>query len=388
MQHRELTADQLALQQELRAYFAAMLTPEVRRDLGGEGDNPALWRALVKQMGTRRLARAGMAQGVRRRRGRSVRAADPVHRGAARGRALPLRHRQHGRPDADGASARRSRRTRYLPGILAGEEVWAIGYTEPAAGTDLASLRTRAVRDGDEWVIDGNKVYTSGAGHSDYIWLAVRTDPDAPKHKGISILAVPTAAEGFSWAPLHTVGGNTTSTTFYDGVRVPLDSVIGEVNAGWRLLTSQLNHERVGLAAFSGRTEALWELVRDWCVAEGMLDEEWVRLDLARTYAQVEAMRLLNWQLTGAVAADSVSVADASAAKVFGTETHVLVCRTLFGLLGAAGARRQGSPGAVLDGRVETLTRGAIVNTFGGGVNEVLRDLICTTGLGMPRGAR
>jgi alkylation response protein AidB-like acyl-CoA dehydrogenase len=387
MQHRELTADQLALQQELRAYFAAMLTPDVRRDLGGEGDNPALWRSLVKQMGSDGWLGLGW----------------PKEYGG--GGAGPFEQlilftevQRAGAPfpfvtvNTVGptlmAFGTPEQKDRYLPGILAGEEVWAIGYTEPAAGTDLASLRTRAVQHGDEWVIDGNKVYTSGAGHSDYIWLAVRTDPDAPKHKGISILAVPTAAEGFSWAPLHTVGGNTTSTTFYDGVRVPLDSVVGEVNAGWRLLTSQLNHERVGLAAFSGRTEALWEAVHEWCSAEGLLEEEWVRMDLARTYAQVEAMKLLNWELTGAVEAGNVSVADASAAKVFGTETHVLVCRTLFGLLGQAGARRQGSAGAVLDGRVEVLTRGAIVNTFGGGVNEVLRDLICTTGLGMPRGAR
>ena len=387
MQHMELTAAQQELQSELRAYFAALLTPDVKRALGGEGDNPELWRQLVRQLGRDGWLGLGW----------------PTEYGG--GGAGPFEQlilftevQRAGAPFpfvtvntvgptlmAYGTPAQKER---YLPGILRGEQVWAIGYTEPGAGTDLASLRTRAVRDGEDWVVDGNKVYTSGAGHSDFIWLAVRTNPEAPKHQGISILAVPTDVPGFSWTPLHTVGGNTTSTTFYDGVRVPLDSVIGEVDAGWRLLTSQLNHERVGLAAFSGRTEALWELVRDWCVETGIADDPLVRADLARTYAQVEAMRLLNWQLTGAVANDAVSVADASAAKVFGTETHAAVCRTLFGLLGAAGARRQGSSGAVLDGRVEVLTRGAIVNTFGGGVNEVLRDLICTTGLGMPRGAR
>jgi alkylation response protein AidB-like acyl-CoA dehydrogenase len=277
---------------------------------------------------------------------------------------------------------------RYLPGILAGEDVWAIGYTEPGSGTDLASLKTRAVRDGDEWVIDGNKVYTSGAGHSDYVWLAVRTDPDVPKHKGISILCVPTSSPGFSWTPLHTVGGNTTTTTYYDGVRVPLDNVVGEVNGGWRLLTSQLNHERVGLAAMSGRTEGLWDAVFDWATESGLAEEPWAQADLARTYAQVQAMKLVNWDLAGAVAREDVNVANASAAKVFGTETHAAVCRTLFDLLGSAGVRRLGSPGAPLDGRVDVLTRGAIVNTFGGGVNEVLRDLICTSELGMPRGSR
>ena len=385
MSHRELTQAQQQLQERLRAYFAELLTPEVRRDLGGEGDNPVLWRELVRRMGSDGWLGLGW----------------PVEYGG--GGAGPFEQlilftevQRAGAPfpfvtvNTVGptlmAYGTQEQKDRYLPGILRGEQVWAIGYTEPGSGTDLASLRTRAVRDGDEWVVDGNKVYTSGAGHSDFIWLAVRTNPEAPKHQGISILICPTSAPGFSWTPLHTVGGNTTSTTFYDGVRVPLDHVVGEVDQGWRLLTSQLNHERVGLAAFSGRTEALWDLVRDWCVEQGIAGQPWVQADLARTYAQVEAMRLLNWQLTGSVATDSVSVADASAAKVFGTETHAAVCRTLFGLLGSAGARR-GSAG-VLDGRVETLTRGAIVNTFGGGVNEVLRDLICTTALGMPRGSR
>jgi 3-oxocholest-4-en-26-oyl-CoA dehydrogenase alpha subunit len=385
--HMALTDEQQALRDELRAYFAAMLTPDVRRELGGEGDNPRLWRDLVRQMGQDGWLGLGW----------------PTEYGG--GGAGPLEQlilftevQRAGAPfpfvtvNTVGPTLMTfgtdEQKARYLPPILRGEMVFAIGYTEPGAGTDLASLRTRAVRDGDHWVIDGNKVYTSGAGHSDAIWLAARTDPEAPKHKGISILVVPTDAAGFSWTPLPTVGGNTTSTTYYDGVRVPMGNLVGELHGGWRLLTAQLNHERVGLAAYSGRTEALWEAVRDWCLAEGVADRPEVRQDLARTYAQVEAMRLLNWQLAGAVADDDVTVADASAVKVFGTETHAAVCRTLFGLLGAAGARRQGSPGAPLDGRVDVLTRGAIVNTFGGGVNEVLRDLICTTGLGMPRGTR
>ena len=387
MMHLELTGEQLLLRAELRDYLAKLLTPQVRSALGGEGDNPELWRSVVRQLGADGWLGLGW----------------PTQYGG--GGAGPFEQlilfteiQRAGAPfpfvtvNTVGptlmAFGTQQQKDRYLPGILSGEDVWAIGYTEPAAGTDLAALRTRAVRDGDEWVVDGNKVYTSGAGHSDYIWLAVRTDPEAPKHKGISILIVPTSAPGFSWTPLHTVGGNTTTTTYYDGVRVPLHNVVGEVDAGWRLLTSQLNHERVGLAAYSGRTEALWDVVHQWCVAEGTAEQPWVRADLARTWAQVEAMRLLNWDLTGAVADRTVSVADASAAKVFGTETHAAVCRTLLGLLGTAGARRQGGSTALLDGRAEILARGAIVNTFGGGVNEVLRDLICTTGLNMPRGQR
>ncbi|HUR50906.1 MAG TPA: acyl-CoA dehydrogenase family protein [Mycobacteriales bacterium] len=383
----ELSPAQRDLQQELRTYFERLLTPDVRRELGGEGDNPELFRALVRQLGTDGWLGLGW----------------PTEYGG--GGATPYEQlilftevQRAGAPfpfvtvNTVGptimAFGSPEQKARYLPPILAGEDVWAIGYTEPGSGTDLASLTTRAVQDGDEWVVDGNKVYTSGAGHSDYVWLAVRTDPDVPKHKGISILCVPTSSPGFSWTPLHTVGGNTTSTTYYDGVRVPLDNVVGEVNGGWRLLTSQLNHERVGLAAMSGRTEGLWDAVFDWARASGVAESPWAQLDLARTYAQVQAMKLVNWDLAGAVAREDVNVANASAAKVFGTETHAAVCRTLFDLLGAEGARRLGSAGAPLEGRVDVLTRGAIVNTFGGGVNEVLRDLICTSELGMPRGSR
>jgi alkylation response protein AidB-like acyl-CoA dehydrogenase len=385
MEHMALTDDQHALQQELRDYFARMLTPEVRRELGGEGDNPELFRELVRQLGRDGWLGLGWPKEYG---GGGASAYEQlilfteVQRAGA---PFPFVTVNTVGPTIM-AFGTQEQKDRYLPGILSGDDVWAIGYTEPQAGTDLASLRTRAVLDGDEWVIDGNKVYTSGAGHSDYVWLACRTNPDVPKHQGISIIVCPTAAAGFTWTPLHTVGGNTTSTTYYDSVRVPRDSVIGEVDKGWRLLTSQLNHERVGLAAMSGRTEALWETVRDWCVSTGIASEPWVQADLARTYAQVEAMRLLNWKLTGAVDSGQVEVAGASAAKVFGTETHAAVCRTLFDLLGSAGARR-GAAG-IAEGRVETLTRGAVVNTFGGGVNEVLRDLIAVAGLGMPRGNR
>jgi alkylation response protein AidB-like acyl-CoA dehydrogenase len=277
---------------------------------------------------------------------------------------------------------------RFLEPILSAEEIWCQGFSEPESGSDLASLKTKAVKENGGYRITGQKVWTTFAHEAKWCILVARTDPDVPKHKGISILCVPTSSPGFSWTPLHTVGGNTTTTTYYDGVRVPLDNVVGEVNGGWRLLTSQLNHERVGLAAMSGRTEGLWDAVFDWATESGLAQEAWAQADLARTYAQVQAMKLVNWDLAGAVAREDVNVANASAAKVFGTETHAAVCRTLFDLLGSAGARRLGSPGAPLDGRVDVLTRGAIVNTFGGGVNEVLRDLICTSELGMPRGSR
>jgi alkylation response protein AidB-like acyl-CoA dehydrogenase len=277
---------------------------------------------------------------------------------------------------------------RYLPGILAGDVVFAIGYTESGAGTDLASLTTRAVRDGEEFVVDGSKVFTSGANTADYVWLACRTDPDAPKHKGISIVIVPTDDPGFSWSPIETVGGLQVTATYYSGLRVPASNIVGQVNCGWSLLTTQLNHERIGLAALGGRMIALWEQVREWARDNGTIELSWVQTDLARTYAKLEAMRLMNWKMASAVAGGTLTGADAGAAKAYGTETHIDVQRTLTGILGAGGRIRPESPGAVLAGQVEQLSRQGIVNTFGGGVNEVLRDMVATQGLGLPRPRR
>jgi hypothetical protein len=276
----------------------------------------------------------------------------------------------------------------FLPGILAGEINFAIGYTEPEAGTDLASLRTRAVRDGDEWVIDGNKVFTSGADHADFIWLATRTDPDAPKHKGISVFLVPTSAPGFSCTPIVTVGGNVTTASYYDGVRVPHTALVGELNEGWRLITGQLNHERVGLAAVGALADRLWQETADWVADRGLVEVGWVQEDLARTYALLEAQKLLNWRMTSAVAEDTLGPGDSSAVKVFGTESTVEILRRLLGIVGTAGYLRPGEPGAVLSGELERAGRSAQINTFGGGVNEVQREILATARLGMKRAAR
>ena len=246
----------------------------------------------------------------------------------------------------------------------------AIGYTEPGAGTDLASLRTRAVQDGDEWVIDGNKIFTSGADQADYVWLAARTDPDAPKHKGISIFMVPTSAPGFSCTPIVTVGGVATTATYFDNVRVPASALVGERNEGWRMITNQLNHERVGLAAVSALAQRLWAEVAGWAAGPRRSDVGWVREDLARSHALLEAQKLLNWRMAAAVADDTLGPADSSSVKVFGTESTIEVYRLLLGIVGSAGTLSPGSPGAVLHGELEAGGRAAQINTFGGGVNE------------------
>ncbi|WP_328502437.1 acyl-CoA dehydrogenase family protein [Streptomyces sp. NBC_00457] len=286
----------------------------------------------------------------------------------------------------------------FLPGILRGELVFAIGYSEPSAGTDLASLRTRAVRDGaGDWLVDGQKIFTSGAQHADWIWLACRTDPDAPKHRGISILLIPTDAPGFSWTPIETVGGQTTTATYYDAVRVPAGNLVGAENEGWTLITNQLNHERVALAALGMQAEdfytAALNAVRtpDPVTGRRRVDEPWVRSRLAEAHARLAASRLLSWRLVGDVGAGRLAPGDASGVKVAGTESAVAVyriCQHAIGTDGLAGLVRSGSPGAFGDGELERLNRAAQINTFGGGVSEVQREIVATMRLGMTRGRR
>ncbi|QQM42005.1 acyl-CoA dehydrogenase family protein [Streptomyces liliifuscus] len=283
----------------------------------------------------------------------------------------------------------------FLPRILRGELVFAIGYSEPSAGTDLASLRTRAVRvDGGEWLVDGQKVFTSNAQQADWIWLACRTDPDAPKHKGISILLVPTDAPGFSWTPIATVGGLTTTATYYDGIRVPAGNLVGEENGGWGLITNQLNHERVALAAIGMQAEDFYAAALaaastpDPVTGRRRVDEPWVRSRLAEVHARLAATRLLNWRLVGDVGAGRLAPGDASGVKVVGTESAVAVYRMCQEIVGSDALVRSGSPGVFGDGELERMNRAAQINTFGGGVSEVQREIVATMRLGMTRGRR
>ncbi|MGW2389566.1 acyl-CoA dehydrogenase family protein [Streptomyces lydicamycinicus] len=340
----------------------------------------------------------------------------------------------------------------FLPRILSGELVFAIGYTEPEAGTDLAALRTRAVKqpgavgatkgaensggatedaegtagatedapgaegtpkgaasisaatqdasgpggspENAHWLINGTKSFTSNAHRADWIWLACRTDPDAPKHRGISIILVPTDAPGFSWTPIKTVGGLTTTATYYDGIRVPAGNLVGEENGGWQLITNQLNHERVALAALGMQAEDALDAALTYArtpdreTGERPADRPWVRSRLAEAHARLAATRLLNWRLVDEVGAGTLSPGDASGVKFAGTESTVEVYRMCQEVAGDAALVRAGSPGVFGDGELERMNRAAQINTFGGGVSEVQRELVATMRLGMRRGRR
>ncbi len=276
---------------------------------------------------------------------------------------------------------------KFLPGILAGEIHFAIGYTEPEAGTDLASLRTSAVRDGDHYIVNGQKIFTTGAHQAQYIWLACRTDPSAPKHKGISILIVDTKDPGYSWTPIITNdGAHHTNATYYSDVRVPVDMLVGEENLGWKLITTQLNHERVSLGP-SGRIAGMYDRVYEWAAKPGPdgvapLSHEDVRRVLGEMKAVWRLNELLNWQV--ASSGDDISMADAAATKILATEWIQKLGRLSEGAVGRYGDPADANTAETLEW-LDAQTKRHLVITFGGGVNEVMREMVSTAGLGTPR---
>jgi hypothetical protein len=273
----------------------------------------------------------------------------------------------------------------YLPGILRAEIEFSIGYTEPEAGTDLASLQTRAVRDGDVYVVNGQKMFTSGAHHADYVWLAVRTDPDAPKHRGISILIVPLSAEGVEVRPMQVMGGGRTNLTFYNDVRVPVSALVGEENLGWRYMTTQLDFERVAISPVPHI-----ERVFDWLCEQYRNGEAgaWTQATLARAAADLSVLKVMDLKLAAMVANGEVPVYEASLLKVLSNELRVALCGEALQMAGAGGLIRHGSPGAISDLFGETIERqmrDSATNLFGGGSNDIQRDIIGFYGLGLPR---
>ena len=384
----DFTTEQLKFRDELRDYFTNMMTPALSSELssGGEGGGPE-FRKAMKQMGQDGLLGISWPKeygGQERSAIDGFIFADEVQ---STGFPLPFLTlstvgptlREHGTEE---------QKRYFCPRILAGEIFFAIGYSEPAAGTDLASLQTSAVRDGDEWVINGQKMWTSLAQYADYIWLAVRTDPKAVKHRGLSMFLVPTTSKGYSRQVIHTVGGVSTNATFFDDVRVPADHLIGGESNGWRLITGQLNHERVSLMTV-GMLRRNLQMVSDWARetqvdGQRVVDKPWVQHNLARVYAKMQVLRLMNWKQAWTATKGQPQMADSSAIKVYGSELNMEAYRALMEVLSAPGIIAKGSPGAVLQGRMESSYRNGLILTFGGGTNEIQRDIIAMAGMGMP----
>ncbi len=386
------TEEQEALRKELRSYYAKLLSPEVEEQLAQSRGVGQAMRRVVRQMGEDGWLGIGWPKewGGQGRSAieqfvffdESMRAGAPV----------PMLTINTVGPTIMNFGTE-EQRAHFVPKILKGEIHFCIGYTEPGAGTDLASLRTTAVRDGDEYVINGQKIFTSLAGDADYIWLAARTDPEAKKHKGISMFAVPMDTPGISVVPMSLLSEHDINQTYFDDVRIPASCLVGAENQGWGLITNQLNHERVTLCS-SGVVERVLTDVQRWAqetrLADGrrVIDQEWVRLNLARVRSRLEFLRLINWKVAWTATQGHLDVADASSIKVFGTEFYLEAFRLLFEIVGERGYLKDGSPEAVLRGRLERNYRSLLILTFGGGTNEIQRDLIAMFGLGFPRASR
>ena len=384
----DYTDRQKALRKEFRDYFGQLIKPEYREELrAAEGGD--LYKNLIRQQGRDGILAVGWPEEYG---GRGLTQSEQLIRfeeALLAGAPTPfVTLNTVGPAIMDHGTDEQKRR--FLPGIAAGETHFAIGYTEPSAGTDLASLKTSAVKQGDHYLVNGNKVYTSAAEVADYIFLAARTDPDAPKHKGISILVVDTGDPGFSFAPIHTVGSVRTNVSYYTDIKVPADMIIGEENGGWRLITSQLNHERVGLAAWGIQGWKLFRDILEWARetragGKRVIDDPMAQRNLAEAYSQLEAMRVMNARMAWTLENNPVDAVFPSAIKVYSTELMIELCRLMMDIVGPHSLIAAEGSGAVLNGDLEHEHRRSLINTFGGGVVEVLRGLVATHGLGMPQ---
>lgn len=390
--HVEYTSDQRSIRAEFRSYLQGLVTDDVRAKTMGDEGGPE-FRRIVRKMGRDGWLTPGWPTEY------GGRGLDPLTQKILL-EELVLADAPYPFVTVNtvGPALMRlgtdEQKAKILPSIATGELVFAIGYSEAGAGTDLASLQTQAVREGGHYRVNGQKVFTSGAEGADYVFLAARTDPDAPPHKGISILMLDTSDPGFSVSPIHTVGGFRTNVTYYQDVLVPTDMLIGVENQGWQLIAEQLNHERIGLAALIYAANGCFDQVVDWAretTTPGgtkVIDLPWVQQALAQAYVLLLANETMGnrvaWEIVEGVTRPEL----ASAVKVFGTESMIEAMRLLLNVLGAGGLVAQGSPAALVNGRIEREFRKCQINTFGGGTAEVLRDIVAQFGLGLPRAPR
>jgi alkylation response protein AidB-like acyl-CoA dehydrogenase len=384
-----LTDDQQRLRDELREYYAALLTPEVRAGLDAGHGIGETRREIIRQMGADGWLGVGWPKEYGGRGMTPVEQFIFYDESMRAGAPVPMLTLNTVGPTIMrfGTDAQKDY---FLPRLLRGELDFCIGYSESGAGTDLASLSTKASRDGDEYVVNGEKLWTSLALEADWCWMAVRTDPTAARHRGLSVLLVDMkSSPGITVRPLQLLLEHNVNQVFFDDVRVPVTNLVGEEHEGWKLITNQLNHERVTLVS-SGQLQRHIDDVRRWgqtTPAPGggvVADDQHFRSTLARAQARTEALRLMNWEVASAATDGTLAPQDASAMKVFGSELNIEVLSALRELVGPYANLAEGAPGAILP-TLDHALRGLMILTFGGGTNELQRDLVSTFGLGFPR---
>ena len=383
----DLSEEQHQLKQEIRSYLDSHITPELLEEVRVTPDGGPLWKEYIRQMGRDGWLGIGWPKeygGQGRTPLEQYIFLEEIDRTGVN---IPFITLETVGPTIMKLGTEKQKKE-FLPKILRGEIEIAVGYSEPQAGTDLASLQTRAVKDGDSYIINGQKVFTTNAHISDYIWLAARTDPEAPKHKGISIFLVPTKSPGVSVTPM-TLMGERTNVSYYENVRVPLDALVGEENKGWQYITTQLSLERLMLSTYSKMKRMVHETY-DWASKherDGMvvIENPWVKESLAELEAQIEVLRLLNYRAAWSHANEKAAHFRPSMNKVFAADLHQKVYDTCMQIMGLSGQLKRGSEWAPLNGKAEEFAKKHLVFLVGGGANDSMRDLVARFGLGLPK---
>ncbi len=277
-----------------------------------------------------------------------------------------------------------------VPRLLSGESLGCFGYSEPESGSDVAAARTRAVRDGDEWIINGSKMWTTMAHVADYVILLTRTDPDMAKHKGLTFFLVPLDTPGIEIQPVHTMGTERSNATFYDNVRINDSWRVGDVNGGWAVMKTALKYER-GIAGGQFPSPPVIDAALDWATTNvrvdgsAVIDDPTVREKLIRAMIDVEVCRGFAYH-TASLASEGVMFGvEGSMTKLFSSESYKKHCRWFHDMLGPEGLLTHDEPDAHMGGRIEENLRHSPVTAIYGGTSEISRNLVAEVHLGLPR---
>ena len=280
----------------------------------------------------------------------------------------------------------------HLPRITSGEVTWCQGYSEPGAGSDLASLQTRAVRDGDDYVLNGQKIWTSGAHRADWMFMLARTDPDAPKHRGISMLLMDMKTPGISVQPLITMAGDHTfNQEYFDNVRVPVKNRVGEENRGWYVGATLLDFERSNIGASIGLRHTVDDITRfakeaSQTGAARVQPTDRVRAELAERAIEADIAKLFSYRIISMQKRGQVPNYEASVNKMFRSEVQQRLAQSGMKVIGMYGNAYRGSKYAALKGRIAHMYLSSVASTIAAGTSEIQRNIIATRGLGLPRG--
>jgi alkylation response protein AidB-like acyl-CoA dehydrogenase len=280
---------------------------------------------------------------------------------------------------------------RFLPPIAKAEVTWCQGFSEPGSGSDLASLQTRAVADGDDFILNGQKIWTSGAQHADWIHVLARTDPDAPKHRGITYFLVDMKSPGISVRPIHQMHGRSGfNETFFENVRVPRANVLGEINRGWYAAATTLDFERSGVGRFAAGLRTLEELTtfcRETRIGGVRLaSKPAVRMKLAELRIEHEVGRYLSYRVSWMQAAGKIPNYEASMSKLYGSELSQRLGQAGVNMMGLYGGLYEGTKWAPLNAKMQVLYLSSVSATIAAGTSEIQRNIMATRGLGLPRG--